>query len=520
MTPIHEELSTIQSIFQILNKRKWYIMLCLIGVLAPVLYYNATAVRVYQATATLIYEEPELNIGETRRSNRYTVKETLLNHIQEIKSRSVAEAVIDSVSSSVLDQIPLPKDREADFNKREYYIRYLRKRIDAAPLAESEVIQVSVKSDNNPRLAQLLTNALCDALKDRSLQIRQQEVSGVRAFIEEQQKEYKANLQQADEELRQFKVDNRVTMIDKEIEEQLQRATFIEMQYQQARSDRQKTENSLQTVHDKLKEQEQDLAPSITDLSTQHVEQLKKQYSEIQQNYINLQLQGIPESNSKMQQLQKDMETIRENISNEAKSMVRDNEMSDPLSQISVLYQRKLELELELEMYKAQEASFKESLELYEGQLRNLPEKEYELARLTRERDLAKNIYLMLSERREQARINEAEKFGSIRIIDRPELPMTPIWPRTTINLLVAVMLGLTLGLGLTFILELREKYQRQVLVVKTINTAAFLVIPIKRASRPIHKIKDSFSFLRYNIRNKLCKTKKNRKVGSVQIKL
>ncbi len=63
------------------------------------------------------------------------------------------------------------------------------------------------------------------------------------------------------------------------------------------------------------------------------------------------------------------------------------------------------------------------ALDDYSHELNRLPGKEYELARLTRERDLSNNIYNLLAERREEARITEAQRLPTIRLIDVAELP-------------------------------------------------------------------------------------------------
>jgi capsular exopolysaccharide synthesis family protein len=45
-------------------------------------------------------------------------------------------------------------------------------------------------------------------------------------------------------------------------------------------------------------------------------------------------------------------------------------------------------------------------------------------------------------------------KTGNIRIIDRAEVPLLPVKPRKKLNLLLAMVVGLTLGVGLAFFLE------------------------------------------------------------------
>lgn len=455
MNTTEKEQSPVHALLDILMRRGWYILACAAAVLLPVLYYNSVSVRVYQSSASVIYESPRPPISTTPQPNyKYPVKESLLNQIQEIKSRSVALEVAQALPEWAINQFPLPKNPKPHFDKTSYIAAIIKSNIEAVPMAESEVIQIRVRAENDPLLAMTVANTLCDVLQERNLRIRREGVSDMRTFIEEQREAYKRKLAETEEALRQFKVTNRVTALDKEVEEELQLAKSIEMQYQQAKNERERTQQYLRSVEQEIGRQQQNLAPSVANISNQIIQQLKKQLADLQDSYIKLQLQGVPEDNSKMVQMKDDIARIRQSLAEEARRFAENERIIDPVSQISALYQNKIDLELKLQMLEAQERSLAQSLRQYEGSLRRLPEKEFELARLTRERDLANNLYVMLSERHEEARISEAERLGNMRIIDRAQLPKRPILPRTELNLAVGLMLGLTIGLGLAFFIE------------------------------------------------------------------
>lgn len=433
-------------------RRGWYIVLCLVAVLIPVAYYNHAAPRVYQATTTIIYEESRLPVSTTQQFD-FRGKESLLNQIQEIKSRSVALEVVSRLPQWVLKNIPLPETINQGFDHSAYYAAVIRNNVSAAPLAESAIIQIKVDM-NDAFSAMTVANTICDVLSDRNLRIRREEVSGVRAFIEEQLQVYRKRLDEAESALRGFKVNNRVTSLDKEVEEMLRRATHVDIMYAEAKTAREKTERNLQAINEKITAQQKNLEPSIADVSTEVVKQLRLQMAKYYDQYVQLQLQGVPDNFPKMVEMRTEMDRIRENLAAEARQIAEAKNVIDPLSQISNLFDQRIKTELELETFREQERSLSSAMMQYERNLGQLPSKEYELARLMRERDLANSIYLMLSERREEARISEAEKVGNLRVIDRAELPKTPISPRTRLNFAIGIILGLTLGLGLAFFLE------------------------------------------------------------------
>jgi len=94
----------------------------------------------------------------------------------------------------------------------------------------------------------------------------------------------------------------------------------------------------------------------------------------------------------------------------------------------------------------------------YEKSLEKLPDKELRLARLERAVRVSENIYLILLEKYQEARINEVTEFKDIRIIDKALAPDEPIKPRKMVNLAIGGILGLMLGAMLAFFREQRNK--------------------------------------------------------------
>ncbi len=452
MQSVEKEQLPVSSFMNILFRRGWYIVLCLVAVLVPVTIYNQTTTPTYEAVSTIIYEEPHMPVND-QLSNERRTKESLVNQIQEINSRAVAQEVVQELPDYVKKKLPKLENVPQDFNYDAYYAAFIRGNVDAVPVAESDVIKIKVQG-NDALTAMTIANTVCDVLTKRNLRIRKEEVSGVRALIEEQQKAYHHKLEKAESDLRNFKEQSHVTSLDEQVRETLSRVSQIDVAYQQAKAERAKTEEKLRAVNAKISSSQKNLVPAITDVSTQVVRQMKEQLAKLRDQYTQLLLQGVPENNPKLVQMHADMERIRGNLANEARRIVEADNIIDPLSQMSKFFEQKVDLELQVETLRSQEQSLANATAQYEKSLRRLPGKEFELVRLTRERDLANNIYTMLSQQREVARINEAEKRGNLRVIDRASLPKNPMRPRKRLNLAIGLLLGLTMGLGLAFFLE------------------------------------------------------------------
>ena len=138
-------------------------------------------------------------------------------------------------------KLPIPENLPHDFNYNAYYAAYIRSNLDAVPVAESDVIKIKAQA-NDAFTAMTIANTVCDVLSARNLRIRKEEVSGVRALIEEQQKTYRQKLEKAESDLRNFKVKSNVTSLDEQVRETLSRVSQIDVAYQQAKAERKKTD--------------------------------------------------------------------------------------------------------------------------------------------------------------------------------------------------------------------------------------------------------------------------------------
>ena len=84
----------------------------------------------------------------------------------------------------------------------------------------------------------------------------------------------------------------------------------------------------------------------------------------------------------------------------------------------------------------------------YSGELRQIPEQEIRLARLRRQADVLEEIHTLLQTRVKEAEIAAAVHDASVRVVDPAVVPTRPIRPRPKLSLAFATMLGLGLGLA------------------------------------------------------------------------
>ena len=119
-------------------------------------------------------------------------------------------------------------------------------------------------------------------------------------------------------------------------------------------------------------------------------------------------------------------------------------------------------------------------LKEYEKKINYLPSQQLLYARLTRKIEAARNIYNLLLEKLEEARIQEASQISDARVLDYALLPKYPVSPRKRLNVILGFILGLMLGIFGAFIVEYLDTSVKDPKEVEDITQKPVLsIIPI-----------------------------------------
>ncbi|HHF53495.1 MAG TPA: polysaccharide biosynthesis tyrosine autokinase, partial [candidate division WOR-3 bacterium] len=124
-------------------------------------------------------------------------------------------------------------------------------------------------------------------------------------------------------------------------------------------------------------------------------------------------------------------------------------------------------------------------LKEYEKKINYLPSQQLLYARLTRKIEAARNIYNLLMEKLEEARIQEASQISDARILDYALLPKYPVSPKKRLNVILGFILGLMVGIFGAFIVEYLDTSVKDPKEVEDITQKPVLsIIPIIKLDR------------------------------------
>jgi polysaccharide biosynthesis transport protein len=433
------------------KRRKLLILLCILGAMGPVTLLNQISAPVYEASTILVFEEAQSSIPFAL--DLASQGNDLFDHLEEIQSLSFAEEVARSLPQHLRERLEATETQVTGSDSLAAVAMTISRSIAAEPVRKSNLVRIRIRM-GDPELCMAVANTAAEVLQGRNLRVKQQGVHGVRTFVENQVERFAKNLEQSEQALRRFKQANGITAFDVESQEVLRRMTEAEILHNAARTNREAAEQRLSAVESTVDEQKRRLAPSVTAINAPSVQRLKEKLFGLELQYTDFTVQNYPVDHPKLIELRQEIEETKKTLSAEAIKLAQGNNVVDPITQIEKFVNESLSLQIEIESVRAQEAGLSKIIDGYEQQLRELPAMEYELARITREREVNQKIYVTLLEKLEQSKISEAEQLPSIRVIDLARLPEKPVAPRKGLNLALAFAVGLVLGLGLALVLE------------------------------------------------------------------
>ena len=485
---IDEEIS-LQDYIRVLRKRKWTIFTVTIIAIIIVLIANLFMQPVYKATTTILISQSGTQaaiFGGAEANLIFGRSDEVETQLEILKSYSIAKGAAERLPPDIFE-----KAREDNFEKKKEDFRWLinilgklrlknvaasllgvndnrnhsnepelsfkgtikqiRGSLTVNSVRNTNIIEIS-SENNNPKLAAEIANTIAGVFVDESLTINRSRASEAKKFIEEQLLEKGKELAQEEEEKLQYKKQENILYLDEETKINIEQ--LANFQAQEAEVDNLIAENKAKLIeaHKQLERQSETYISSETITANPIVQQL-------QNNLASLEIQlpalsekygkGSPQVTEVEIKIKETKNKISEKVAEIVGSKVsaRNPIYQNLLAQIVTLETNTISLDTKME-------AISKTIKEYEKRLEKLPEKELQLARLERAVKVSENIYLLLLEKYQEARINEVMELGNMRIIDNALAPNEPIKPKKILNLTIGGVLGLMLGVMLVFFME------------------------------------------------------------------
>ncbi len=513
---MEEEEISLQDYIRVLRKRKWTIFTVTITAIIIVLIVNFFMPPVYKATTTVLLSKsssPQAIFGSAEGNLLFGQADEIETQIEILKSYSIAKGVAKKLPPHIFEEadaqnfarkietfrwlinvldilhlknfaasILLGTSNNDEHSEKEIaleeeaMISQIRSSMTVNALKNTNIIEIH--SENiNPKLASFIANDTASVFVEESRSTNRSRASEAKGFIEEQLLEKETELKQAEEEKLEYKRQENILYLDEETKINIEQLANFQSQEIGVNNQIIESKAQLAEVHRQLEKQAETYISSETITTNPAVQELQSQLTALEIQLPAL-LAKYSKSSPQVSETEINIREIKNKISEKVTEII-----GSKVSARNPIYQNLLAQVVTLETtvisLGAKKESLASSVKEYEDRLERLPDKELYLARLERAIKVSESTYIILLEKYQEARINEAMEIGDIRVIDEARIPTSPIKPNKKLNLAIGGILGLMLGVMLTFFMEYMDNTIKTTDDVEhTLNLPILGVIP------------------------------------------
>jgi succinoglycan biosynthesis transport protein ExoP len=453
--PAHEEKEVnLRDYWKVIRKRQWIIIAFFLIVVITTAIGTFTMKPIYRGTTTIQInkENPQVvNFQEIFAVNMVDM-DYYQTQYKILESRSIAKRAIHSLKlsehpeflpkpetpfqkwkSNILNPIyglftsSNPNKDPTENEKETSLINQFLGRLNIEPIRNSRLAKIHFDS-NYPELSSQVANTLAAAYIQQNLETRFIATQQAKEWLTGQLEDLKAKVERADEALQAFGSKHDIISLEEKENVTILRLTELNTALTKAESERMAKE----ALYKQTKDGNFDSIPSI--LENRLIMDLKQAHVQLEAQYMKLSETFKPEY-PEMVRLKSQMQTIEKRI---------DAEINKIITGIKNDYESNLR----------RESLLRDAFEKQKAKAQEMKEKAIQYNILKREADTNRELYKGLLQRMKEAGVSAGIMASNIQVVDQAEFPTKPYKPNKQLNLLLAAVVGLFLGIGLAFFFE------------------------------------------------------------------
>ncbi len=448
---MEEEISLVDFI-KVLRKRRAYIITIFLLAIIGAYLFSKISPKVYSAKAVILLPSEKGSSISTQLLQSLPVTGIVglpsgigANYVAILKSRSAAEYVVKKLNL----------EKEYEGNSIQQVITVLQKSVKINDTKEN-TIEITAEA-KSPQLAADISNTYVSALKEIASRFMLSSAQREKAFLEKRLKETEKLLSEAESRLKAFQNRYKLISISDETKALIENMANIQSQKESTQIELSTVNSQINSLQSILSAQAEllgkDLLTVTTISSDPKIQMWREKLIESEVNLATL-LQDYGELHPKVIEVKQQIAEIKKVMKEEIERLSNAlGTLSTPeLFDLSV---KRISLEAKLQ-------GLTDLISRYEEKLSQLPDLSLQLSRLMRDVKLQEAIYSTLYTQYEQAKIGEARESMEIQVLDYAVPPEKPSKPNTVLNILIAGVASLFLGIFLAFFLEFWQNLKEE----------------------------------------------------------
>lgn len=453
-----EESIDLNHYMWMLRRGKWIILGFVLAGLLVAGYINKTTRPVYASSCTFIYNSDNsmsrtLDMPGTSWFQMDAIRN---DQIHLINSRAMAEQVADSVLHSPDSDSLISILFHGEAPERQYV------RNGLVGLAQSRVSVSWIKDTDffvlngtgySPEASAVITNLVLHVYYRWNQRQARGENREVRLFLADQLDLMASQLEASENDLLSFKETHDITDIDTETRNFINNLASFETQLRSAQTDAASARVRRDYLTGLLGVQRERIASDLINANTEYIRQIQSDLASYEGARATLLSQGAAADSDPVLAIEQRIETRRQELVEALSAIPEMDYPQDPERGIESMVSAIASAEGDYRTSNARAQALSRVVDDLSSAISELPEMQYQLASLERNRTVNENIYILLRTRFEEVRIAEVGQMGNVTIVDTA-LPGGMIRPTTRRNLVMGILVGLAAGIGIVFLLN------------------------------------------------------------------
>lgn len=460
--PFNNETIDLMQYWRTVRRSKWLITLTTLLFVAAGYFVATSMTPIYQASSKILADPTPPN---TSREEQYIASAMIFlfyeTQYEIIQSRAIAETVVDKlglVERYKKDQQKAENEPKSFIENAKIEIKALlgsdlveeeRTEISDADLRvmlaamiqgsvsvsggkQSQIINISYQ-DKNPELATEIINAIAQAYIQFGLESRLGEVKNTEAWLSEQSMDLKAQLEESENRLKEFRLQQGVMDSNLQDRDSNQRIQNLNTQLLSAQTKLSEQEEIFAKVNELAPDSRAfySLAPV---LANRVAGELVRDEARLQSR-VNEFFQRYKEKHPKMIAARSELASVQASLSQEIAKIVEG-------------------IESEYRVSKQQVANIEKLLSEERARIQEMQGASFSLTSLEREVENNRRVYESFLNQLMETNIKSDFNASNVQIIDSATVPKFPIKPNLMLILALSLFLGFTIGITITFLRE------------------------------------------------------------------
>lgn len=468
-------------------RRKWWLIIFFLVTILVGLGYSLKAPKIYEAETRILVQPQSVPQNIVRPIVSTTIEDRLRTIAQQVTSRTNLESIIKKYA--VYDDsknVMLIDDKVAMLRKN--IVLDLSR---ASGTREWNAFIIRFQG-NNPRKVMEVTNALASNFISENLNIRENQVSGTSKFLTDELESMTKKLADKEEALKKYR-EKYMGGLPEQLQTNLSILERLQRQLNQNGENLRDAENRKIAIQKQIADvssppavagqqglPQQAAGPDQLANFREQLASLEARYTPNHPDIIRLK-----ETIAKLEAKEKEgpSKTSPRRVSPETQRMLQ------------TLNRQLTDVGLEIGALKGEIEKTQGQIKWYQKKVEDTPKREQELLSLNRDYQNIRNLYNSLMDRKLQAEIavsmEKKQKGERFQVLDPAKLPQRPIKPDMKKMLLITLAIGLGLGGGVAYLVEMMDSsYKDPVEVEKELDLPILVSMPIRYTNKELRGMK------------------------------